>query len=67
MIVIDLRKENDQTLLTTYLELTTRNANHASKEKKSNQCAILLSLKMIDWITNAKNVEKMLYANKWSN
>ena len=57
MIVIDLCKANYKTLLITYLELTIRNANHAWK-KKSNQYVNLLGLKIIDWITNAKNVKK---------
>ena len=34
MIAIDSCKANYQTLLITYMELTIKNANHASKEKK---------------------------------
>ena len=38
------------------------------KEKKSNQYANLLGLKIINYITNAKNVKKnMLKTNKWVN
>ena len=33
LIVIDLRKVNDQTLLITCLEFIIKNANHAWKEK----------------------------------
>ena len=42
----DLCKADYQTLLITYLELTIRKANHAWKEKKSNQNVILVSLKI---------------------
>ena len=35
MIAIDSCKANYQTLLITYMELTIKNANHASKEKKN--------------------------------
>ena len=60
MIAIDLCKANYETWLITYLEVTIRNPNHAWKEKKknTNQNAILLGLKIIDWITDAKNVEE---------
>ena len=46
LIVIHLCKVNHQTLLITYLEFIINNANHAWKEKKSNQNAVLLSLKI---------------------
>ena len=58
LIAIDLCKANYQTWLITYLEVTIWNANHVWKEKKTNQNAILLGLKKIDWITDAKNVEE---------
>ena len=32
-----------------------KNASHAWKEKKSNQIAILLGIKIIDWITYVIN------------
>ena len=44
----DLCKVNYQNLLITYLEFTIKNANHAWKEKKSNQYVNLLGFKMID-------------------
>ena len=38
------------------------------QEKKTNQYAILLGLKIINYITNVKNVKKkMVKINKWVN
>ena len=37
------------------------------QRKKSNQYAILLSLKIINYITNVKNAKKMVETNKWVN
>ena len=48
LIAMNLCKADYQTLLITYLELTIRKANHAWKEKKSNQNVILVSLKIIN-------------------
>ena len=45
-------------MLIIYQEFTIRNANHAWKEKKSNQNVNLYGLEIIDWIANAKNTEK---------
>ena len=44
LIVIDLCKENYQTLLITYQELTIKNANHSQKEKKLNHNVNLLDV-----------------------
>ena len=45
-------------LLITYLKFTKKNAKHVRKAKNSNQYAILLSLKIINYVANAKNVKK---------
>ena len=57
MIARDLCKVSYQTLLITYLELTIKNAWNAWI-KKLIQNVNLSDLKMIDYIKNAKNLEK---------
>ena len=52
MIFIDLLTVNYQNMLLTYLKLTKKNARNARENMN------LLDLKMIDYIANAKNVEK---------
>ena len=52
MIAIDLCKVNYQTFLITYLKLTKENVWNARENVN------LLDLKMIDYITDAKNVKK---------
>ena len=37
------------------------------KKKKSNQYVILLGLRIINYMTHAKNVKKMVKSNKWIN
>ena len=39
-------------------EIYKKNAKHVRKAKNSNQYAILLSLKIINYVANAKNVKK---------
>ena len=55
MIVVDSGKVNYQTMLTT-----TRIAKHVWREEISNQNKILLGLKIIDWIADAKNAREDL-------
>ena len=45
-------------LLIPYLKFTKKNVKDARKEEKSNQYAILLGLKIINYIINAKNAKK---------
>ena len=52
MIVLDLCQAHYQVLLITYLKFTKKNAR---KDEKLNQHAILLALKIINYITNAIN------------
>ena len=59
MIALNLRRPHYQVLLITYLKFTKKNAKDAKKEEKSNQYAILLSLKIINYVINAKNVKKI--------
>ena len=58
LIVLDLIQLYFQVLLITCLKLTKKNAKHAWMEKILNQDVILLDLKIIIYITNAKNAEK---------
>ena len=47
-----------------------KNAKDVSKKEKSNQYAILLGLKKINYVANAKDVKKkkkMVETNKWVN
>ena len=45
-----------------------KNAKDVSKKEKSNQYAILLGLKIINYVANAKDVKKkMVETNKWVN
>ena len=60
MIVLDLCKPHYQVLLITYLKFIKKNWKDTSKEEKSDQYVILLVLKIINEITNAKNVKKWL-------
>ena len=60
LIAADLWKVNYQTLLITNLKLTIRIAKNEWREKISNQNVMLLGLKIIDWITDAKNARKHL-------
>ena len=59
MIVFDLCQPHYQVLLTTYLKFAKANAKDAKKEEKSNQYAILMGLKIINYVANAKNVKKI--------
>ena len=45
-------------LVDNFSEILKKNANRAWKEKKIDQNVILSGLKIIDSITDAKNVEK---------
>ena len=65
LLALDLCRPHYQVLLITYLKFIKRNAKDAWKEKKSNQYAILLGLKIMNYITNAKNVKKIVKNNKW--
>ena len=58
MIFIDLLTVNYQNMLLTYLKLTKKNARNARENMN------LLDLKMIDYIANAKNVEKDVLSQK---
>ena len=58
MIAIDLCKVNYQTFLITYLKLTKENVWNARENVN------LLDLKMIDYITDAKNVKKRCTKSK---
>ena len=58
MIFIDLLTVNYQNMLLTYLKLTKKNAWNARENMN------LLDLKMIDYIANAKNVEKDVLSQK---
>ena len=55
---IDLYKVNYQTLLTNYLKLRKINARNARENVN------LLDLKMIDYVTDAKNVKKHVLSQK---
>ena len=48
LIALDLFQPHYQVLLITYLKLTKKNVKDARKEEKSNQCAILLRLKILN-------------------
>ena len=55
---------NYQSLLIICLKLTIiKIAKHVWREKRSNQNVILLNLKIIDWITDAKKI----MVSKWIN
>ena len=45
-------------------EIYRKTAKHAGKKEKSNQCANLLGLKIMNYVTNAKDVKKMIKTNK---
>ena len=47
-MALDLCQPHYQDLLITYLKFTKMNAKDATKEKKSNQYEILLSLKIMN-------------------
>ena len=55
MIALDLCQPHYQVLLITYLKFTVKNV----KMKTVNQNIILLGLKLIDYVTNVKNVKKI--------
>ena len=59
-MLVDSREVNYQTLLITCLKLIMKIAKHAWREKTSNQNVSLLGLKIIDWITDAKNAREYL-------
>ena len=65
LLALELCRAHYQVSLITYLKFIKRNTKDAWKEEKSNQCAILLGLKIMNYITNAKNVKKMVKSNKW--
>ena len=56
LIALDLCQLHCQVLLITCLRFTKKNVNHEKKEKKPCQNVFLLVLKIIDYITNVKNV-----------
>ena len=58
LIALDLCQPHYQVSLITYAKFTKENAKDARKEEKSNQYAILLGLKIINYVANAKNVKK---------
>ena len=58
LIALDLCQTNYQILLINYLKFTKKNAKDARKEKKSSQNVILLGLKIINYFTNVRSVEK---------
>ena len=66
MIALDLCQPHYQVLLITYLKFTKKNAKDVQKQETSNQYeyAILLGLKIINYVRNAKNVKNMV---KWVN
>ena len=66
MIDLDLCRPHYQVLLITYLKFTEKNAKDVQKQETSNQYeyAILLGLKIINYVRNAKNVKNMV---KWVN
>ena len=45
-------------------EIYRKTAKDAGKKEKSNQCANLLGLKIMNYVTNAKDVKKMIKTNK---
>ena len=57
MIALDLCQGYYQTLLIIYLKFTAKSVKGVKKEK-SNQYAILLDLKMINFIINATNAKE---------
>ena len=63
LITLDLCQPHYEVLLITYLKFIKKNAKHARKEKIFNQNVILLSLKMINYVTNVKNVKTMVKTN----
>ena len=64
LIALDLCQPHYQVSLITYLKFTIENAKDARKEEKSNQYAILLGLKIVNYVANAKNVKNMAKTNK---
>ena len=58
MIALDLCQPHYQVLLITYLKSTKKNAKDAKKEEKSNQYAISLSLKIINYVKNANDAKR---------
>ena len=54
MITLDLCRPG---LVDNLSEITKKNAKDAKKEEKSNQYVILLGLKIINYVRNAKNVK----------
>ena len=58
MTASDLCQPHHQVLLIIYLKFTKKNVKDAGKEKQSNQYAILLGLKIINYNTNVKNVKQ---------
>ena len=63
LITLDLCQPHYEVLLITYLKFIKKNAKHARKEKIFNQNVILLSLKIINYVTNVKNVKTMVKTN----
>ena len=64
LIALDLCQPHYQVSLITYPKFTKENAKDARKEEKSNQYAILLGLKIVNYVANAKNVKNMAKTNK---
>ena len=60
MIDVDLYQPNYQTLMIIYHEFMIKNVKNAWQEKKLGRNVYLLDTKIIDWITDAKNVITML-------
>ena len=58
LTALDLWRTNYQILLITYLKFIAKSVKDAKNEKKLNQYANLLGLKITNCITNAKNVIK---------
>ena len=63
LITLDLCQPHYEVLLITYLKFIKKNSKHARKEKIFNQNVILLSLKIINYVTNVKNVKTMVKTN----
>ena len=58
MIALDLCQPHYQVLLITSLKFTKKSAKDAKKEEKSNQYAILLGLKIINYVKNANDAKR---------
>ena len=57
-MALNLCQPHYQVFLIICLKFTKKNAKDARKKEKWNQYAILVDLKIIHYVTNAKNVKE---------